>query len=211
MERPSHILFQRDSSLSRAPVIGLAIGLQLAGFCLFAYGLKDNVAKFVDHTIDVLPIKPQKLPQTPPPPLPTIKQVAPVNVPLPPFDYPREQQGAGGIVATNNTEPPPLAPTKSAGIERAAVGVTATHTVPPYPPIARRLGVEGTVTLRLTVATDGRVSAAEIVTSSGREDLDAAAHDWILAHWRYRPALKDGNPATAQLLASVVYSLKNQP
>ena len=67
------------------------------------------------------------------------------------------------------------------------------------------------MTLRLTVGTEGRVMAAEVVTSAGREALDQAARDWIIAHWRYRPALKDGSPAVMQLLASVTYSLKNQP
>jgi len=90
-------------------------------------------------------------------------------------------------------------------------GITATHTVPPYPPVERRLGIEGTVTFRLTVGTDGRVTAAEVVRSAGRDTLDQAARDWIIGHWRYRPALKDGNPAVAQVLASVTYSLKNQP
>jgi protein TonB len=209
MERPSHILFQRHSSLSRAPLIGLAIALQLAGFCLFAYGLKDNVRKFVDHTIEILPIKPQELTRTPPPPPPT----APAHIddpkPVTPlFDYPREDPG--NTIRIIDRPPQPPTPPKPAGIERAVAAISGTHTVPPYPPIARRLGAEGVVTLRLTVGTDGRVTATEIVTSAGREDLDQAARDWILAHWRYRPALKDGNPAAAQVLASVTYSLKNE-
>ena len=41
--------------------------------------------------------------------------------------------------------------------------------------------------------------------------LDQAARAWIIGHWRYRPALRDGNPAVTQVLASVTYSLKNQP
>ena len=52
---------------------------------------------------------------------------------------------------------------------------------------------------------------AEVVTSAGREALDQAARAWIIGHWRYRPALRDGNPAVTQVLASVTYSLKNQP
>jgi protein TonB len=117
----------------------------------------------------------------------------------------------GDITTAINIPPQPGTPVAPTGVERAVAAITGTHTVPPYPPIARRLGVEGTVTLRLTVGTDGHVSAAEIVTSAGREDLDQAARDWILAHWRYRPALKDGDPAVAQVLANVTYSLKNQP
>ena len=96
-------------------------------------------------------------------------------------------------------------------MDRAAAGITGTHTVPPYPVVERRLGIEGTVTLRLTVGTEGQVTAAQVVTSAGREALDQAAQGWIIAHWRYRPALKDGIPAVTQVLANVTYSLKNQP
>jgi protein TonB len=83
--------------------------------------------------------------------------------------------------------------------------------VPPYPVIARRLGVEGKVTLRLTVLIDGHVGKAEVVTSSGREDLDQTAQAWIVAHWLYKPALDKGEPAVTQTLATVVFSLTNAP
>jgi protein TonB len=211
MERPSHILFDRHSSLSRAPLIGLAIGLQLAGFLLFAHGLRDNVIKLGPGVIDFVPIKPQELPRTPPPPLPPEKRIEVVKVPVPTFDYPREQQDRGTALTTTNTPPQTAARLTPPAVDRAAVGITATHTTPPYPPVERRLGIEGTVTLRLTVGTEGQVTAAEVVKSAGREGLDQAARDWIIAHWRYRPALKDGNPAATQVMASVTYSLKNQP
>ena len=84
---------------------------------------------------------------------------------------------------------------------------SSTHTVPPYPPIARRMGAEGKVTLRLTVSAEGRVTQAEIVTSSGREELDQAAQAWIVAHWTYRPARTTGPPVASQVLATVTFSL----
>jgi len=211
MERPSHILFVRNSSLSRAPLIGLVIGLQLAGFWLFTHGLASGVVKFVPHIIDFVPIKPQAMPRTPPPPLPKLPLMAVPKMPLPEFTTQSTQQNNGGITATTGTPPQTTTSIAPTGVDRAVAGITATHTVPPYPPVERRLGIEGTVTFRLTVGTDGRVTAAEVVRSAGRDTLDQAARDWIIGHWRYRPALKDGNPAVAQVLASVTYSLKNQP
>lgn len=210
MERPSHISFARHSSLSRAPWMGLAIAFQLAGAWLFTQGLSTGIVKFLPPIIDLVPIKPPELPRTPPPPPPPTTEIKIPTVPPPTFTTEREQTG-GGITTTTGTQTASTqTPPKPAGISRGPEGITATHTVPPYPPIARRLGAEGKVTLRLTVGTDGRVSAAEVVTSSGRDDLDEAAHDWILANWRYRPALKDGSPAVVQVLASVTYSLKNE-
>jgi len=142
--------------------------------------------------------------------LPPDTQIEIVKVPLPLFDY-STQRDPGTSLTTTNVPPPTTPRTESAGVDRAAVAIAATHTVPPYPVIERRLGIEGTVTLRLTVGTEGQVITAEVVTSAGREALDQAARAWIIGHWRYRPALRDGNPAVTQVLASVTYSLKNQP
>lgn len=213
MERPSHIRFARPSSLSRAPWLGLAIVLQLAGAWLFTHGLSTGIVKFLPPIL-VPPLERTPAPPTSPPPLPVLKTIEPVKAPMPVFNIQPSEQTGGGITATatgtstsmpvqSQTPPTPV-------VDRGPAGIAGTHTVPPYPPIARRLGVEGVVTLRLTVAPDGRVTAAQIVTSAGREDLDQAAQGWIIAHWRYRPALKDGNPAAAEVLASVTYSLKNQ-
>ena len=211
MERPSHISFARHSSLSRTPWIGLAIALQLVWAWLFMHGLSAGFVKFGTPIIELVPMKPSELPRTPPPPLPPTKKLVIPTAPQPTFTTDRGPSGGGGITTTTGTQTASTQiPPKPLGVTRGPEGITATHTVPPYPPIARRLGAEGKVTLRLTVGTDGHVSAAEIVTSAGREDLDQAAHDWILANWRYRPALKDGSPAVVQVLASVTYSLKNQ-
>jgi len=66
------------------------------------------------------------------------------------------------------------------------------------------------VTLRLTVSAEGKVTAAEIVTSSGRDDMDQTAQQWIMAHWAYKPALDKGVPTISRTLATVVFSLVNQ-
>ena len=72
MERPSHILFDRHSSLSRAPVVGLAIGLQFVGFWLFTQGLREHHIDFGPGVIHVDPIEQRTIPSTTPPPLPPL-------------------------------------------------------------------------------------------------------------------------------------------
>jgi protein TonB len=209
MERPSHILFARHSSLSRTPWIGLAIALQLAGAWLFMHGLSTGIVKFFPP-IDLAPFTETPVSPLPPPPLPPETHIKDVTVVLPPVDYSRQGPDHGPTFVPFDPPAQPPVPPTPAGIDRAAASVAGTHTVPPYPPAARRQGLEGVVTFRLTVGTDGKVSAAEIVTSAGSAELDQVARDWILSHWRYRPALKDGNPAQAQVLASVTYNLKNE-
>ena len=211
MERPSHLLFARHSSLSRTPWLGLAIVMQLAGAWLFMHGLATGAITLGPPVIELSPFQPKVEPRTPPPPEPKLPQAPVPKVPvIEDFGIQSPPPAGGGITITLNTPPTTTVPSVPKGVDRPAASIAGTHTTPPYPVVARRLGAEGVVTLRLTVGTDGRVSAADIVTSAGRDDLDQAARDRILAHWRYRPALKDSNPATAQLLASVTYSLKNE-
>ena len=101
-----------------------------------------------------------------------------------------------------------LHPQLVALLERAAKSpLPAYYDVPPA--VARRLGLEGRVMLRLTIQPDGKVAQAEVVTSSGRRDFDEAAQSWIVAHWTYQPAIKDGAPIAAQALAAVNFSLTN--
>ncbi|MCA8095241.1 energy transducer TonB [Burkholderia anthina] len=52
---------------------------------------------------------------------------------------------------------------------------------PAYPARARRLAHEGTVTLSVTVDRTGRVARADVASSSGYEELDAAAQSALLA------------------------------
>jgi protein TonB len=209
MERPSHIIFDtqsRDIS-HRLPFIGLALSLQFAVFWLFLHGLAGHRIGDIIHDIVVVPVPQEKTvdPVTPPdPPLTQPEQVT--NVP-PIFTIERDPGGNtihaddGPKQATLIT--PPVEP------DRAPVSNLSTHTVPPYPPVARRLGAEGKVTFRLTVTTEGRVNQADIVTSSGNDDLDQAAQHWIVAHWTYRPALRNGVPAISHTLAAVTFSLVN--
>src|SRR5580658_6777179 len=56
-----------------------------------------------------------------------------------------------------------------------------------YPPIARELGQQGTVTLLLTVDDSGKVISADIQESSGSPILDGHAQSWVKRHWIVRP------------------------
>jgi protein TonB len=69
----------------------------------------------------------------------------------------------------------------------------ASNAVPAYPARALRAGVEGSVTARLQVDANGRVSDAEIVGRSGDRDreLDRAVLNTV-RDWRFEPAVHDG-------------------
>jgi protein TonB len=204
MERPSHIIFDTHHFSRRLPMVGLAIALQLGGVWLFIHGLRSGVIHFGPGIIEVVKI-PDVIKQPDIPPEPHIPTKIKTETPVPPiFTRPHPDPGPFTPTPPTTNEPPAVR-----GIDRALVSITGTHTVPPYPPIARRLGAEGKVTLRLTVSGEGKVTAAEIVTSSGRDDMDQSAQQWIMAHWTYKPALDNGVPKVSQTLATVVFSLVN--
>ena len=208
MERPSHIIYDTQSHdiSHRLPFIGLALSLQLAVFWLFTHGLVGNtISKLIpDLTVArILKEKPLE-PVKPPEVVLTKPEKLKVEKPI----FTTERKGEKIIQAEEGLMQPPVV-TPLVEPDRAPVSNLSTHTVPPYPPVARRIGAEGRVTLRLTVTVEGRVNQADIVTSSGNDDLDQAAQHWIVAHWTYRPALKNGVPAISHTLAAVTFSLVN--
>jgi periplasmic protein TonB len=63
---------------------------------------------------------------------------------------------------------------------------------PPYPMVARRMGFEGTVVLRVVVAADGSPESVAVLQSSGHDVLDTAALDTVRSRWRFVPARRNG-------------------
>ena len=86
------------------------------------------------------------------------------------------------------------APTTPLRTNREAKPVQTVRAV--YPPIALRMGMEGDVTLKIEVDTDGKVTKAEIIKSGGagfdEEALKAVKQS------RFEPAQKDGKSVPAE-------------
>jgi len=208
MERPSHLNLDSQARClpCRLPYAGLAISLQCAAVFLFIYGIANNKIGGMLHDIEVPPIQEPKLAEPVKPPEPSITEKIKTEKPIAPIFTTDKSRGEKTITLRPPTDDPPTV----RGINRALASVAGTHTAPPYPPVARRIGVEGKVTLRLTVSAEGKVTGAEIVSSSGRDDMDQSAQQWIMAHWAYKPALDNGVPTVSQTLATVVFSLVNE-
>ena len=210
MERPSHMIINTHQSLlQRLPVMALSVSLQIAIGLLFVYGLAQHFVKMPPGDLKVPPIlEPKVTPIEPPTP----KLITPpkVVVDIPKITVARDP-GETTITATATPAKTMPAGTgaATASEDRAPVSIAATHTIPPYPPPARRAGMEGNVTLRLTVLADGHVGEAQVAVSSGHALLDEAAQAWIVGHWTYKPALKDGAPVPSHATALVTFALEN--
>jgi protein TonB len=65
---------------------------------------------------------------------------------------------------------------------------------PPYPPIALRQRVEGTVVLNVLVDETGKVADTQVVSAAGgKTGLNEAAVEYV-RQWMFRGATKDGVP-----------------
>ena len=138
----------------------------------------------------VPPSQPQL--QTQPQPSPVVTQTAP-------------SQAAPIVPATASPAPASAAPA-AAGQPRPNSSTATAAVVPPssdadylnnpapaYPRMSKRLGEQGTVTVRVLINTEGRAEQAEIRTSSGYSRLDEAALETV-KRWRYVPGKRAGAP-----------------
>ena len=80
---------------------------------------------------------------------------------------------------------------------------------PPYPMIARRLGAQGVVTLRVHVREDGTVAAVELAHSSGFAVLDESATRTVRESWRFLPARIDGSPVASWVEVPIRFVLED--
>ena len=202
MQRPFHLngIAQHPINSQRILTIAFVAAIHL----LAIFGLLVALVPATRHLISdpqyvpvaVVPTKPvvPALPRWQTPRSPLVSQ--------PVVDFPPQR---GDISTTPDEQRPPT--TTSAVTAPSAVADT--HTTPPYPEASLRLGEQGTVRLALEIASDGRVVTATVERSSGSAALDQAAANWVRAHWRYHPALKDGAPVSAVTEAEVRFDIRN--
>jgi protein TonB len=184
----------------RALTIGGVGLLHVAAIYALITGMGTTIVRQVDHVVNVDVIASDTTKTAPVPPTPVLME--PADPTIPPPDI---------VVAS--TEPPsisiaPTNPNTTAAPDSGAAGISNTHSTPPYPVEARAAAHQGTVLLQLTISPQGDVVAANVVTSSGYSELDQTAVSWVIAHWKYRPAIQNGVPVTSQTRAAVKFDLR---
>jgi protein TonB len=211
MQQPFHALTKPGARWTTERFIGVGfVGvIHVIAITAILTGLTPTITRIFERPINLIPVKTVR-----PPPdntvvrvkdrdLPTLPQ--PVNVREPRFKIAPEKldQIPGSDAKEIEQQPqPPVTDTN-------ASGVSGTHTIPDYPSLARRLSEQGSVRLSLTISPDGSVIAANVAQSSGFPDLDDAAVNWVLGHWKYKPATHLGAAVASQIQAVVVFNLKN--
>ena len=87
----------------------------------------------------------------------------------------------------------PVVPAKAPPIITDASFIRGVEIQPDYPPALARQEIEGVVTVRVLIGTDGRVKDVQQVSASEPEFFEATRRQ-ALRHWRFNPALRDGVP-----------------
>ena len=133
---------------------------------------------------------------------PLLKNLAQPPIPVVGPANPMSFKPDNAVVEVPVVDPPlpPAAPVESSlnPIESPA---------PVYPRVELANEISGTVELELLVDVDGHVLKVTILHSSGNRNLDAAAREQVLRHWRFEPATSNGVPVQAIGRVPIVFTL----
>jgi TonB family protein len=118
-----------------------------------------------------------------------------------------------GSVAVAQTQTQPRAQKSQAKVSGTTDlrPVKETRSLPPYPKESIKLHEEGTVTLTVTVGTNGAVSRASVFKPSGHQRLDNAAAHYVKNNWRWYPATRAGKPVAQTTRVAVQFKLAHKP
>lgn len=83
-------------------------------------------------------------------------------------------------------------------------GQLLSQVTPVYPPEAKQKGIQGSVVLRATITTEGRVKNLELLSEPS--DLTHSAIDAV-RQWVYKPYLLNGEPQEVETTITVNYTL----
>lgn len=115
--------------------------------------------------------------------------------------------GLTGMLAACAQTPPVSGAAGATAVAPGAADTPLPCARPVYPAQAAANKIEGTTTVGLLIAPDGRVIKSRLYTSSGDTSLDEAARS-ALVKCRFKPASAKGKPVAAWVPVQYVWSLK---
>ncbi len=137
-----------------------------------------------EHAIATPPVVAQPVAQPQPAVTPPVASTAPAAAPSAP--------------------PTPAAPTQPRTLTSGVEYLQAPQ--PDYPPISKRMGEEGRVTLRVLVNERGRTERVDVQTSSGSARLDEAARQ-ALMRTLFKPHSEDGRAVAVYAIVPITFQL----
>ena len=200
--------------LSRRGLVFLGIvGLHIVFVWVLNEGLRNKVVETVFGPIETKMIEDVvDEEEKPPPPPPKIEAAPPPFVPPPDIaiDLPVETSTTTAITATTTkpvVKPPPAAPVAVNRVGAKQNPKRPAITQDDYPPQSKRLGEEGTTTVRMNVEANGSISQCEIAKSSGFPRLDETACKKLLRA-RFIAGTENGKPVAMWIEYRVVWKIE---
>ncbi|HTT79031.1 MAG TPA: energy transducer TonB [Stellaceae bacterium] len=182
-------------------LIGIAIAVVLHVALIYALvtGLGYQAIEVLQEPLQAKIIQEAKPPPPNTPPPPQLANLLPPYIPPPEVRIQQPATATNAITAVVHVPPPAPAPAAAPAPRPqpvhvpAVLGAASRCQKPEYPPMAERLGEQGTVVLRFLVSANGAVLRSEVASSSGHARLDDAARD-ALSQCQFRPGTVDGRP-----------------
>ena len=206
----------RPSSARRSGLLGIVIGAHV-GIFLIIMAAKTVAPQIMEMPLIVDLIQPvqEKPPEAKPLPVakpqPLRQQPVPVpKTPVPPLEATRSDipSPAAPVAAPVDSKPTPPTPPVSETVSQARFDADyLRNPAPPYPPMAKRMGEEGKVILRVSVTPQGTADSVEIKTSSGSQRLDEAAQKTV-RNWRFIPAKRGDVAVQSFVLVPIIFKLE---
>ena len=211
---PAHVRHDSQYATRRAAIFAAILGLHVLVLWVVASGLARRIVETVAPPIQTDIIEEVKERDTPPPPPPPEFERPPVEVPPPEvsIDIPQDVQQSTAITDVTDrpvpmAPPPPPTPrqVKKASIDQKRFPPSEEY----YPAASKRLGEEGSPTVKACIGPNGKLSEDPTVSaSSGSARLDEAAIKYAKAG-RYIAGSVDGQPTTDCVVFRVKFELKN--
>jgi len=200
---------------ARVAAWSAAIALHLLAFLLLLIPATYQAVQVPRDKTAVRLIEKIPPPPTPPVPIPPKEIVQVVPKPrtqpvVPPLPAPTAtvEETQGIALPAAEPAPPQLAPSIDTSTPLAGAQLQYRSAPPPtYPIQSLRNHEQGTVLLRVEVDTRGQPVAVSVERSSGSRNLDQAARQQVLKHWRFEPAQRDGVAVPAIGMVPVQFSL----
>jgi protein TonB len=211
-------VFRLDRARIAAGAGAIAINVAVFLLLLIPAGMPSLVPQ-ADHAITIVPIIDRMKPPLPPVPPEEVKVVkpakpvtrAPVQPDLAPPVADPVVVDEGSLPADEVVEPAVgAAPDDIAPDSSPIAGMRLQYAdapSPPYPRDALIAGLQGTVLLQVLVDVDGRPLQVDIRQSSGHRKLDEAARRFVLKHWTFQPATKNGQRVQAVGIVPIAFNL----
>lgn len=211
-------------------LVGIAIAVLLHAVLIYGFtsGLATDLVQKVQKTVSVAIVPEVQPPPPPPPPVEieadtrpkrALPQRAPTKAFVPKAEVEPVKPAADTItgVTSDPEEATPVVekavvvpdapPAPKAEPVKTMARLMKGCRLPQYPKRSEEKGEEGTVVFRFLVGTDGRVTSAQLVKSSGFDRLDSAAKEAFM-QCRFAPGTVDGVPQSSWVRQPFTWRLK---